>query len=51
MTPHIVTTNNNIMSSLCFGSLNNAASGRVLFDVYTAGRVLYDGDEEESVEE
>ena len=44
------------MSSLCFGSLDNAkvcASGRVLFDVRTAGRVwvLYDGGEEESVEE
>ena len=51
MIPHIVTTNNNFMSSLCFGSLNNAASGRVLFDVCTAGRVLYDGGEEESVEE
>ena len=54
MTPHIVTTKNNFMSSLCFGSLDNAkvcASGRVLFDVRTAGRVLWDGGEEESVEE
>ena len=54
MTPHIVTTNNNLMSLPCFGSLDNAkicASGRVLFDVCTAGRVLYDGGEEESVEE
>ena len=43
VTTHTVTTNNNFMSSLCFGSLNDAASVRVLFDVCTAGRVLYDG--------
>ena len=51
MTPHIVTIKNNIMSSLCFGSLAKVcASGRVLFDVRTAGRVLWGGGEEESVE-
>ena len=51
MTPHIVTTNNNLMLLPCFGSLNNAASGRVLFNVRTVGRVLCAGGEEESVEE